>query len=64
MVHLSNFEESSSLAPWALLLVAPQTLMGFFLGFLRVKLGLIYAILMHMSHNGLLFLLVALNRMQ
>lgn len=57
MVHLSNFENGSDLLLWAPFLVAPQTVMGFFLGFLRVKLGLSYAILMHAGHNGLLFLL-------
>ncbi|MBT8281781.1 MAG: CPBP family intramembrane metalloprotease [Muriicola sp.] len=60
LVHLSNFEEGASLLWWAPLLVAPQALMGVFLGFLRVKLGLRYAILMHMSHNGILFLLISL----
>lgn len=60
LVHLSNFEESASLIWWAPLLVAPQALMGLFLGFLRAKLGLRYAILMHMSHNGILFLLIGL----
>lgn len=60
MVHLGNFEEGASLLWWAPLLIAPQALMGFFLGYLRVKLGLHYAILMHMSHNGILFLLISL----
>ncbi|MBT8284678.1 MAG: CPBP family intramembrane metalloprotease [Flavobacteriaceae bacterium] len=60
LVHLGNFEEGTSLLLWAPLLIAPQTLMGFFLGYLRVKLGLRYAILMHMSHNGILFLLISL----
>jgi membrane protease YdiL (CAAX protease family) len=56
-VHFGNYESASSLLLWAPLLVAPQTLMGFFLGFLRIKLGLNYAILMHMGHNGLIFLI-------
>ena len=60
MVHLSNFENGASLLLWAPLLVAPQIIMGFFLGFLRVKLGLFYAILMHAGHNGLLYLLTFL----
>ncbi|MEZ2414169.1 lysostaphin resistance A-like protein [Muriicola sp. E247] len=60
LVHLGNFEEGASLLLWAPLLIAPQTLMGFFLGYLRVKLGLRYAILMHMSHNGILFCLISL----
>lgn len=60
LVHLSNFENGSSMIWWAPLLVAPQIIMGFFLGFIRVRLGLIFAILMHMGHNGLLFLLISL----
>ncbi len=63
MVHLGDFEDSKYLLPWAPLLVAPQTLMGFFLGFLRVKLGLVYAILMHAFHNGVLFFLVSLTEL-
>lgn len=64
LVHLGNFENASTLLPWAPFLVAPQILMGFFLGFLRVKLGLGYAILMHMGHNGLLFMLLSLTDFQ
>ncbi|NER11186.1 hypothetical protein SAMN06265375_104176 [Muriicola jejuensis] len=63
LVHLGNFENSDHLLPWTPLLVAPQTLMGFFLGFLRVRLGLEYAILMHMAHNGLLFLLISFTEL-
>lgn len=60
MVHLGNFENADTLLPWAPLLVAPQTVMGFFLGYLRVRLGLRYAILMHACHNGFIFILLLL----
>jgi membrane protease YdiL (CAAX protease family) len=61
LVHLGNFEEGSSLLLWAPLLVAPQLIMGFFLGYLRVKLGLGYAILMHLTHNGILYLVISFS---
>ncbi len=64
LVHLGNFEKSASLLPYALVIVSPQILMGFFLGFLRVRLGLGYAILMHACHNGLLFLMISISGLQ
>ncbi len=59
LVHLGNFDNANDLLWLAPILVAPQIVMGFFLGFLRVRLGLTYAILMHMSHNGIIFLLIS-----
>ena len=59
LVHLGNFDNANDLLWLTPLLVAPQIVMGFFLGYLRVKLGLQYAVLMHMSHNGILFLLIS-----
>ncbi len=59
LVHLGNFENAKDLLWLTPILVAPQIIMGFFLGYLRVRLGLRYAILMHMSHNGILFLMIS-----
>ena len=58
-IHIGNFqnlEEAVFIAP---LLVAPQLIMGVFLGFIRVKLGLSWAVLLHGCHNGIIFLLVS-----
>ncbi len=59
LVHLGNFENAYDLLWLAPFMVAPQVVMGFFLGYLRVRLGLHYAIFMHMAHNGILFLLIS-----
>ncbi len=55
--HLSNY----SLPAWKLallapILVLPQTLLGFILGYLRVRFGFLYAVLLHMIHNALLII--------
>ncbi len=59
LVHLGNFDNANDLLWLTPILVAPQVVMGFFLGFLRVRLGLRYAVLMHMGHNGIIFLLIS-----
>lgn len=59
LVHLGNFDNAKDLLWLTPFLIAPQTVMGFFLGFLRVRLGLHYAMLLHMCHNGILFLLIS-----
>jgi len=54
-VHITNFEISPTVLVLMPLLVAPQLVAGIFLGYTRVKLGLIWAILLHAFHNALLF---------
>ncbi len=53
-VHLSNFESLKDFLWLAPVLVAPQVFAGFFLGFIRVKLGLEWAMLLHACHNGII----------
>ncbi len=53
-IHLTNFEIFTDYFWLAPVLVAPQTAAGFFLGFIRVKLGLIWSILLHAAHNAIL----------
>lgn len=55
-VHFFNFEFSPQTLYMAPLLVAPQIIMGFFLGYIRVKLGLRWSIILHATHNGILLL--------
>tara|TARA_R110002051_G_scaffold325044_1_gene425443 strand:- start:26153 stop:26713 length:561 start_codon:yes stop_codon:yes gene_type:complete len=55
-VHLSNFELFTEYLWLAPLLVAPQISAGIYLGFIRVKLGLQWSILLHAGHNAILFL--------
>jgi hypothetical protein len=56
LVHIFNFEGSPHLLYMAPLLVAPQLLMGFFLGYIRIKLGLRWSILLHAAHNTILLI--------
>tara|TARA_R110000796_G_scaffold88850_6_gene192096 strand:+ start:166472 stop:167026 length:555 start_codon:yes stop_codon:yes gene_type:complete len=53
-IHLTNFESYANFLWLAPILVAPQTVAGVFLGFARVKLGLLWSILLHACHNGIL----------
>lgn len=58
LVHLSNFTNITNtvliLTP---ILVAPQILLGFYLGYIRVRFGLIWSIGLHACYNGTLMLL-------
>ncbi|MCM4166196.1 hypothetical protein KCTC52924_03119 [Arenibacter antarcticus] len=59
-VHLSNFrlpKETYALAP---ILVAPQMVLGAFLGYARIRLGLFWAIILHASYNAVLILPIAM----
>lgn len=53
-VHLTNFEMSRQVYYMAPLLVAPQLILGVFLGYVRVKLGLLWSICLHSLYNGIL----------
>ncbi|MFI8605767.1 CPBP family intramembrane glutamic endopeptidase [Cellulophaga baltica] len=53
-VHLTNFETYADHLWLAPILVLPQTAAGIFLGFARVKLGLVWSMLLHALHNGIL----------
>lgn len=54
--HITNFELTTTVLLFSPLLVAPQISVGFFLGFIRVRLGLFWAIALHASYNMTLFL--------
>jgi len=56
LIHLGNYTNAS----WAMLgillpLILPQFALGTMLGYLRVHYGLVPAIALHASHNGILF---------
>jgi hypothetical protein len=54
LIHLSNFPDLRELWIIAPLLISPQFSLGLFLGFIRVRFGLAYAILFHAVYNGIL----------
>ncbi|MBT8177767.1 MAG: CPBP family intramembrane metalloprotease [Eudoraea sp.] len=63
-VHLLNFEYEVGFYGLAIFLILPQLSAGVFLGFIRVKMGLGWAILLHAFHNFMLlspFLLLKLS---
>lgn len=53
-VHITNYELTTNVLLISPILVAPQIILGLLLGMIRVRLGLIYAILFHAVYNGLL----------
>ncbi len=55
-IHLSNFEFSTTTVLLSPLLVAPQIAIGLIFGFIRVRFGLIWAMLLHATYNFVLFL--------
>lgn len=52
LVHLFNFEAFDSFFWLAPILVLPQLIAGVFLAFIRVRMGLLYSILMHAAYNS------------
>ena len=56
-IHLSNFEITTNVLILAPILVAPQIILGGYLGFIRVRFGLIWSILLHASYNAFFILM-------
>ena len=56
-IHLSNFEITTNVLLLAPILVAPQIILGGYLGFIRVRFGLIWSILLHASYNAFFVLI-------
>ncbi len=53
--HISNYEIDTSILLFSPILIAPQLLIGLYLGFIRVRFGLLWAIALHALYNGFLF---------
>lgn len=62
-VHISNFEINTATLVLSPLLVAPQISIGFFLGYIRVRFGLLWSILFHSIYNGILTVPVVLAQL-
>ncbi len=56
LIHITNFEITATVLVLTPFLVAPQLILGVFTGFIRVKFGLGWSILLHASHNLILFI--------
>jgi len=53
-IHIFNYELNTTILLLSPILVAPQIILGFFLGYIRVRFGLLYAILFHAVYNAIL----------
>lgn len=53
-IHLFNFEINNNVLLFSPLLVAPQFIVGLIFGFIRIRFGLLWAIFLHGSYNGIL----------
>lgn len=53
VVNIFNYELSLSVLIFTPLLISPQFIAGLFMGYLRVRFGLLWGMLLHMLHNHL-----------
>lgn len=53
-IHITNFEMTQNVLLLSPILVLPQILLGGYLGFIRVRYGLIWSIGLHALYNGVL----------
>lgn len=53
-IHITNYHMTTNVLLISPILVAPQILLGLFLGMIRVQYGLIYSILFHAIYNAIL----------
>ena len=59
-VHLFNYQVDAQILLFSPILVAPQIFLGLIFGFVRVRFGLPWSILMHGMYNGILVILFLL----
>ena len=57
LIHITNFKITNNVLLLAPILVAPQTILGGYLGFIRVRFGLAWSILLHACYNAFFVLL-------
>ncbi|MBP1840800.1 CPBP family intramembrane glutamic endopeptidase [Formosa algae] len=55
-VHITNFEITRNVLLLSPILVAPQIIIGLFLGVIRLQYGLGYSMLFHAIYNGILII--------
>lgn len=56
-IHITNFKITTNVLLLAPILILPQTLLGCYLGFIRIRFGLIWSMALHACYNGILMLL-------
>lgn len=60
LMHITNYSDVSNILVIALLLGMPQIIVGLVLGFVRIRYGFLYAVVMHSLYNSLLLIPSAL----
>lgn len=64
LVHLGNFPNFAEIWPVSPLLISPQFALGLFLGFVRVRFGLLWSIGFHSAYNTIVLApLLLLNQL-
>lgn len=61
-MHLFNYELTSNVLIFSPILVAPQLVIGWYLGFARIRFGLLWSIVLHGTYNGILVSLFLLAK--
>lgn len=61
-VHLFNYQVDRQILIFSPILVAPQLILGLVFGYIRIRLGLIWAMAMHACYNGLLVSLFLVSK--
>ncbi|MEQ6124168.1 CPBP family glutamic-type intramembrane protease [Pseudotenacibaculum sp. MALMAid0570] len=61
-IHLFNYQLDTFIILFSPILISPQLVLGLVFGFIRVRLGLPWAILIHSAYNGILVLLFILAK--
>jgi membrane protease YdiL (CAAX protease family) len=56
-IHIFNFEITTNVLILTPLLVLPQLLVGAYYGYVRVRFGLLWSMLLHGCYNGILILI-------
>ena len=54
LIHLTNFDSILEILPFVPILIAPQFIIGLFIGYLRVKFGVLWGFFLHSLHNLIL----------
>ena len=62
-MHISNFEMTKQVLLFSPLLVAPQISVGFLLGYIRVRFGLIWSMALHACYNMVLIVPVLIMQL-
>lgn len=55
-IHITNFNITTNVLLLSPILIAPQIILGTYLGFIRVRFGLLWSIALHASYNAFFML--------